>query len=89
MTEHQQIPISGYKPQSQETIDLVNANKQEEEFILRELDKAGLNSEIDKRWLAIARTHIEQGFMAFNRAIFKPGRIELPIDEKPDDNIPF
>ena len=31
-----------------------------------------------KRWLAIGRTHIEQGFMAINRAIFRPDRVEIP-----------
>lgn len=25
---------------------------------------------VDRRWLAIARTNIEQGFMALNRAVF-------------------
>ncbi len=37
---------------------------------------------VDKRWLAIGRTAIEQGFMAVNRSIFKPGRVVLP-DEVP------
>jgi hypothetical protein len=31
---------------------------------------------IDQRWLAIAQTHIEQGFMALNRSIFQPGRVD-------------
>jgi hypothetical protein len=30
--------------------------------------------ETDKRWAAIGRTHIEQWFMAMNRAVFKPRR---------------
>jgi hypothetical protein len=34
----------------------------------------------DARWIAIARTHIEQGFMALNRAIFKPERVKLETD---------
>jgi hypothetical protein len=36
---------------------------------------------IDKRWLLVARTQLEQGFMALNRAIFQPQRIALPGDE--------
>ncbi len=32
-------------------------------------------------WLAIARTQIEQGFMALNRAVFKPGRVRLAEDD--------
>lgn len=35
----------------------------------------------DQRWLAIARTHINEGFMALNRAVFQPTRIKLPEDE--------
>ncbi len=35
----------------------------------------------DKRWLAIARTHIQEGFMALNRAVFQPQRVKLPEDE--------
>ena len=28
----------------------------------------------------IARTHFETGFMALNRAVFQPSRIDLPED---------
>ncbi len=35
---------------------------------------------LDKRWLALAKTQIEQGFMAMNRAVFQPGRVSLPED---------
>ena len=37
-------------------------------------------SDVDQRWAAVARTHLEQGFMAMNRAVFRPGRIsgDLP-----------
>lgn len=34
----------------------------------------------DPRWLAIARTHIQEGFMALNRAVFQPQRIKLSED---------
>lgn len=27
---------------------------------------------IDKRWMALAKTHLQEGFMAFVRAIAKP-----------------
>lgn len=35
----------------------------------------------DQRWLAIARTHIQQGFDAIERSIVQPKRIKLPEDE--------
>ena len=47
------------------------------------MDELKGKDEIDQRWLAIARTHIEQGFMALNRAIFRPQRVELDEDDKP------
>ena len=34
----------------------------------------------DQRWLAIARTHTQEAFMALNRAVFQPQRIKLPED---------
>lgn len=76
MTEHQSLPVEGYKPQSTEKVDLVNENKRLEERVLRVIDSLAQNDEVDKRWLAIGRTHIEEGFMAINRSIFKPGRVQ-------------
>ena len=87
--DHNPIPVSGYKPQSQETIDLVNFNKEEEERTLRHLDELAVAGNVDQRWLHIGRTHIEQAYMAINRSIFQPSRIALPSDEAPDDEIPF
>jgi len=77
MTEHQGLPVAGYVPQTDWAVARVNENKQAEERILRDIDNYGMNPDVDKRWLALAKTHIEQGFMAMNRAIFKPTRIDL------------
>lgn len=79
---HQGLPVAGYKPQNQRNVDLVNLNKQAEEAILRKLDEHKISGEIDQRWLAIARTHIEEAFMAWNRAIFKPTRVPLPGEDE-------
>lgn len=80
---HTPPPVQGYKPLSQRKIDEVNINKQLEETVLRRLDDlARLHGErfVDERWLKIGRTHIEQAFMAINRAIFQPERIKLESD---------
>ena len=77
MTDHKPLPVAGYKPQSDETIALVNLNKMLEEKCLRHLDQMREDATIDQRWLAIGRTHLEQAFMAINRAVFKPNRAEL------------
>lgn len=74
------LPVSGYKPQTEFDVMLVNLNKEREERILRALDDLADMPGLDKRWLAIGRTHIEQGFMAVNRAVFQPGRAALPED---------
>ena len=77
---HTGLPVFGYLPQPQAAVDRVNANKEAEERLLRVLD--ALNSDMaNLRWVAIARTHFEQGFMALNRAIFQPDRIKLPEDD--------
>lgn len=79
---HPGLPVAGYRPQSRERVDLVNANKAFEETLLCQLDtmQAAGAQEFDQRWLAVARTNLELGFMALNRAIFRPGRVKLPDD---------
>lgn len=54
----------------------INVNKELEEKVLQRLD-ALAETDVDKRWLAVGRTHIEQAFMAINRAVLKPERIKL------------
>lgn len=78
MTTNAGLPVAGYVPQSDDAVAIVNQNKAVEEYILRMVD--GLSGDmgtmtVDGRWLSVARTHIEQGFMALNRAVFQPQRI--------------
>jgi hypothetical protein len=87
MTDSPVTPVKGYTAQSKGALRLVNENKEIEERVLRRLDhlatvKAteGGDLDIDGRWLAIARTHIQEAFMAANRAIMNPQRIKLPED---------
>lgn len=83
MTEpkHVGLPVHGYRSQPGEAVGIVNSNKVLEEVILRHLDELATREDVDKRWLAIGRTQIEQGFMAVNRAVFRPGRVTLPEDD--------
>ena len=76
------LPVKGYKSQSDAAVTAVNEHKIEEERLLRRIELLFADETLgaDKRWLAIAKTLIEQGFMALNRAVFKPGRVELPED---------
>lgn len=80
---HDGLPVPGYRAQSEENINLVTQFKLAEENILRMMDTLGGTGKADPRWLAVGRTALEQGFMAINRSIFKPGRAKLPGDEPP------
>ena len=81
MTEHKGLPVYGYQSQSDAKVAMVNHNKQMEEAMLRALDEMQRDPAFDNRWISIARTHIEQGFMAWNRAIFRPERVKLEGDD--------
>jgi hypothetical protein len=78
--KHEGLPVAGYRAQSAGAVHSVNANKEIEERVLRLLDHLAADPDTDKRWLAAGRTQIELGFMAVNRAVFKPARVQLPED---------
>lgn len=80
MSDHKGLPVAGYQPQTDDKIAIVNFNKALEERALRQLDVLAKTPGVDGRWLAIGRTAIENGFMAVNRAVFQPARINLPED---------
>ena len=82
MTEHQPLPVAGYTAQSGDKVAQVNVNKEFEERLLRRCEALISPDPNDgNRWVAIAKTHFEEGFMALNRAIFQPKRVALPEDE--------
>lgn len=80
MSEKQGLPVHGYQPQPDDKVARVNSFKLLEERVLRALDLLAEDGIGDPRWLAIGRTQIEQGFMAVNRSVFRPGRASLPED---------
>ncbi len=84
-SEHKGLPVAGDQPQLDAKVEMFNVNKTLEEHLLRLMDQLR-GKDVDGRWLQIARTHIEQGFMAWNRAIFTPARIALPDDAKPEQH---
>lgn len=80
MAEHNGLPVSGYKPQSDDKVAVVNVNKALEERVLRQLDAMKGNIAYDQRMVSIAYTGIQEAFMWANRAVFQPGRVMLPED---------
>ena len=69
--ENQHREIIGYRELSQAEIDAMNRVKHlgvEVGALIEYLD----NLNADPRWLAIARTALQKGFMAATRSIAKP-----------------
>lgn len=67
-------PITGYNDQTQEALDAVNSSKAWEVQLANftKYLKTRRDLDVDPRWMSIAITHFEEGFMALNRSIFKP-----------------
>jgi len=70
--ENQHKMITGYRDLSQAEIDLMNMVKGLAAKCGAELEIVNANPDTDKRWASIARTHLQEGFMALTRAIAKP-----------------
>lgn len=70
-------PVAGYRELNREELADMNAAKHMEAEVLMLILRLHRNTEYDSRWSAIARTHIEQGFMALNRAIARPDPVKL------------
>ena len=70
--DNQHKKITGYRDLTQEEIDLMNRSKElasEVGDFIEYLSKTGYE---DKRWLAIAKTDLQKGFMSLTRSIAKP-----------------
>lgn len=80
MNEHTPLPVAGYTQQNTGNVNLVNRNKEIEERILRICDELRNTTGMDQRFISIAVTHFQEGFMCLNRAVFQPQRIKLPED---------
>lgn len=70
--DNQHKKIKGYRDLSQAEIDVMNAVKEQGEKLRLMLDEIKAISDTDKRWIAIAETHLQQGIMAAVRAVAKP-----------------
>lgn len=70
--DNQHRKISGYRELTQEEIDLINKIKHTGQGVLSELIKQLEKSGADPRWLAIGKTHMQEGLMALTRSVAKP-----------------
>lgn len=65
------MTIKGYRELTQEELVAINRFKDIAEDIGAMLDDLE-SMDVDKRWLAIAKTDLQKGFMALTRSIAKP-----------------
>ena len=64
--------IKGYREVSEEQLTVINGLKTLSEGVGDVVDEMRTQEAIDQRWVSIAATHLQQGFMALTRAVAKP-----------------
>ena len=70
--DNQHKLIKGYRDLSQAEIDLMNEGKALAEKVGEFIGKIEAQPETDKRWAAIGKTQLQQGFMAAIRSVARP-----------------
>ena len=70
--ENQHKKITGYRDLSQAEIDDMNRSKELAHQVGVFIDALDFIDSTDKRWLAIAKTDLQKGFMSLVRSIAKP-----------------
>lgn len=72
MIDNQHQKIAGYRDLKQEEIDAMNKCKRSAVNVGILCDEITQMGGVDQRWVAIAKTDLQKGFMALIRAIAKP-----------------
>lgn len=70
--ENQHQLIKGYRDLSAAEIAAMNAAKLQAEKVGQLVDRLTEEPGVDQRWLAIAKTDLQKGFMSLVRAIARP-----------------
>lgn len=65
-------PIAGYRNLSPAEIELINTVKRNGMVLQELVGMIAATPGIDQRWVAIGRTHLQEGLMALTRAIARP-----------------
>jgi hypothetical protein len=69
---HTPPPITGYRNLTQAEVDLMNEGKALGVQIGQYIDRVSAMDGVDRRWVAIGTTHLQQGLMAVLRGIARP-----------------
>jgi len=72
MVDNQHRQIKGYRELSEDEIAQMNTVKELGVLIEGVVESLNAHPDTDKRWVAIAQTHLQQGGMALTRSIAKP-----------------
>ncbi len=70
--DNQHRKIKGYRELSTEEIELMNEVKELGAQVGELMAKLANTPDVDKRWLNIAKTDLQKGFMGAVRSIAKP-----------------
>ena len=65
-------PITGYRALTGDEIAVINAVKKIASMVGDMVEILKVDKAVDQRWLAVANTDLQKGFMALIRAIAKP-----------------
>jgi hypothetical protein len=65
-------PITGYRALTEGELHLINEIKAISNEVGRLVEGMAMNGKLDTRWVAIARTDLQKGFMALVRAVAQP-----------------
>ncbi len=65
-------PIKGYRTLTPDEVALINRGKELAEEVGAWVADLQATATLDKRWLAIGATQLQQGFMAVTRGIARP-----------------
>lgn len=72
MVDNQHKLIKGFRDLTEAEIDAMNVCKKAASDVGDIIEQLGENPAIDKRWLAIAKTDLQKGFMSLVRSIAQP-----------------
>ena len=72
MVDNQHKQIKGYRDLAAEEIALMNDAKSKAMDVGKLIEVLNEIPDIDKRWLAIAKTDLQKGFMSLVRSIARP-----------------
>lgn len=70
--DNQHQHIKGYRDLTQAEINAMNHIKTAGESVGDLLEQVAKIPGVDPRWVAIAKTELQQGFMALTRAVARP-----------------